>query len=322
MVKKIISSKLFRQAKEKRVRGKKSKAQIGKKKSAKKSKNMRKKLEKESFNKDYFLEERINFLSMQEPTFINKLLEREKNEFNEKNQDNSRPKYKQENRVLTLIGLKDIITQIREQNPHLKIQDKFIFSVMALFDFYLEKSERELKRVDMIKALYSCLGIIDKLENIRVFSDPYFEKYKGCDSETEIIETVDLNFYPVKLFDYFDAFYFKIKQIKKNDKKFLEYFEQFKKIFLDFAFYLVFHEHSLKLRPSTNFVSCLLLTYDRSQNILPKSQNFNELNDFIKQFEYSKEELLNANIMAEESIFVYNKMLQNIHEKSQINHKE
>ena len=64
MVKKIISSKFFRQTKEKRVRGKKSKDQIGKKKSAKKSKNMRKKLEKESFNKDYFLEERINFLSM------------------------------------------------------------------------------------------------------------------------------------------------------------------------------------------------------------------------------------------------------------------
>lgn len=320
MVKTIIKSNFLRQAKQKRMRGKKSKNEINKKKNSKtykKDKNLRKNPIKISFDINYYLKERIYFLFIEETNNINKLLATEKNELNETYLN--KPKYKQENRVLVLIGLKDIITQIIQQNPHLAFPDNFIFSVIALFDFYLDKSTKELKRVDMVRALYSCLDLIDKEQNIGIFSNSYFEKYVNCDMEIEIFETVDLNFYPVKLFDYFDIFYFKITQIKKNDKKFLDYFEKFKKKFLDLAFYMVFHEHSKKLKPSNNFVSCLIHAYEST---LPINQNFNELNDFINQFDYSEEDYSNSNIMLEESISVYNQMLQNIHEKNQMSHKE
>jgi hypothetical protein len=320
MVKTIIKSNFLRQAKQKRMRGKKSKNEINKKKNSKtykKDKNLKKNPIKISLDINYYLKERINFLFLEVTTNINKLLATEKNELNETYLN--KPKYKQENRVLVLIGLKDIITQIIQQNPHLVFPDNFIFSVIALFDFYLDKSTKELKRVDMVRALYSCLDLIDKEQNIGIFSNSYFEKYVNYDMEIEIFETVDLNFYPVKLFDYFDIFYFKITQIKKNDKKFLDYFEEFKKKFLDLAFYMVFHEHSKKLKPSNNFVSCLIHAYEST---LPINQNFNELNDFINQFDYSEEDYSNSNIMIEESISVYNQMLKNIHEKNQMSHKE
>ena len=320
MVKTIIKSNFLRQAKQKRMRGKKSKNEINKKKNSKtykKDKNLKKNPIKISLDINYYLKERINFLSLEVTTNINKLLATEKNELNETYLN--KPKYKQENRVLVLIGLKDIITQIIQQNPHFVFPDNFIFSVIALFDFYLDKSTKELKRADMVRALYSCLDLIDKEQNIGIFSNSYFEKYVNCDMEIEIFETVDLNFYPVKLFDYFDIFYFKITQIKKNDKKFLDYFEEFKKKFLDLAFYMVFHEHSKKLKPSNNFVSCLIHAFERT---LPINQNFNELNECINRFDYSEEDYSNSNIMIEESISVYNQMLKNIHEKNQMSHKE
>ena len=105
-------------------------------------------------------------------------------------------------------------------------------------------------------------------------------------------------------------------QLKKNDKNFLKYIENFKQIFLEIEFYIIFHEYSKKVKPSINFVSCLLLTYEQTKNMIPKGSNFNELSQFINHFEYSEEHYSNSKIWIEESIYVYSKLIQNMNHKN------
>ena len=316
MVKEISKAALVKKAKIKRVRGTKSKKELKKNKKSKTNKISNIKNEnssEKSFDMSYYLKERINFLKTIDNIAINKLLNSEKNEFLECNQniEEKVSNYSEENRALVLIGLKDIISQICQQNENLKFPDNFIFSSIALFDYYLDRTEKKFKRPDMIKALYACLDIIDKQLNVGVFSSSFFKKFYDTDLVVEIIETVDLNYNPVKIYDFFEIFYFKITQ-NKNDFKFLEYMGKFKKVFLDISFYILFHEHSKKERPSTNFVSCLLLTYENTKTILPENENFAEFYEFLKQFEYYETDFSNSKIMLEESIDVYNKLLKKL----------
>lgn len=316
MVKEIFKAYDMKKTPIKRSRGLKLKkvTKTNKKSKARKSQKTKKENSSEKpFDMNYYLKERINFLNTIDKKSINDLLNLEKDEFLECNSNTkeNEPKYTEKNRALVLIGLKDIISQLCQQNENLKFPDSFIYFIIAIFDYYLSLSEKELKRSDMVKALYACLDLIDKMLNIGVFSTSFFKKFYDTDLEIEIMETVDLNFIPVKIFDYFDIFYFKITQ-NQNNQKLLEYMENFKKVFLDISFYILFHEHSKKEKPSTNFVSCLLLTYENTKEILPDNENFKEFYEFLKQFEYSETDFSNSKIMLEESIDVYNKLLKNL----------
>ena len=316
MVKGIFQATLVTKEKTKRVRGTKSKKELNKNKKAKTNKKSKIKNEEPSekpFDMNYYLKERINFLKTIEDMALNKLLELEKEEFLEINSNakENESKYSEENRALVLIGLKDIISQLCEQNKELKFPESFIFAAIALFDYYLDRAEKKFKRSDMVKALYACLDLIDKKLNIGVFSSSFFKKFYDTDLQIDIIEAVDLNFNPVKIYDFFDIFYFKITK-KKTNCDFLEYMERFRNVFLDISFYILFHEHSKKEKPSINFVSCLLLTYENTKIFLPKNENFKEFYEFLGQFEYYETDFSNSKIMLAESIDVYSKLMKNL----------
>lgn len=316
MVKEIFKAITMKRAKIKRVRGLKSKKQqknTKKLKTKKKSEIKKENSSGEPFDMNYYLKERINFLNTIDKKTINDLLDLENEEFLECNLNTkeNRANYTEKNRALVLIGLKDIISQLCEQNDNLKFPDNFIFSAIALFDNYLSRTKKELKRSDMVKGLYACLDLIDKMLHVGVFSTEFFKKFYDTDSEIEIMETVDLNFNPVKIYDFFDIFYFKIIQNKEN-RILIEYMEIFKNAFFDISFFILFHEHSKKEKPSTNFVSCLMLTYENTKTLLPEDENFKEFYEFIKEFKYSETDFSNSKIMLEESIDVYSKLLKNL----------
>ena len=317
MAKGIFQANIVTKGKKKRVRGTKSKKELKKNKKSKtdiKSKIKSENTPDKPFDMNYYyLKERIKFLKTIDDMTINKLLELEKEEFLEINSNTkeNEPNYSEENRALVLVGLKDIISQLCEQNEGLKFPDSFIFEAIALFDYYLDRAEKKFKRSDMVKALYACLDLIDKKLNVGVFCSSFFKNFYDTDLQIEIIETVDLNFKPVKIYDFFQIFYFKITQ-KKTNCKFLEYMDIFKNVFLDISFYILFHEHSKKEKPSTNFVSCMLLTYQNTKIFLPENENFQEMNEFLRLIEYYPSDFLNSKIMLEESIDVYNKLMKNL----------
>lgn len=316
MVKEVFRVNTVKKTKLKRVRGLKSKKEqniIKKSKTKKKSEIKKENSSGEPFYMNYYLKERINFLNTIDKKSINDLLNLENDEFLECNSNTKEngANYTEKNRALVLIGLKDIISQLCQQNENLKFPDNFIFSAIALFDSYLSRSKKELKRSDMVKGLYACLDLIDKILHVGVFSTEFFKKFYDTDSVIEIMETVDLNFNPVKIYDFFDIFYFKITQNKENHIL-LEYIEIFKNAFFDISFFILFHEHSKKEKPSTNFVSCLMITYEKTKTLLPKNENFKEFYEFLKQFKYSETDFSNSKIMLEESIDVYSKLLKTL----------
>ena len=308
MVKTKFKAELPKKSKIKRLRGIKSKI------NSKNNKKLQKRKETKKFDKNYYLNGRINFLDSQFSSTINSLLTREINEFNGDKVERKEMNYIEEDRFIVLLGLKDIITKIFEQNKKVIIPDKFIFSVISLFDNYLDKLERQLNQKDMVKALYACLSLIDKEQNIGVFISPCFQKYINPEIEMDILEIVDLNIYPVKMYDFFGPFLFRIKQIKKDDELFMDYIKKYEKIFCDFGVFLLFHKYSKLKKPSINFISCFILTYKITKNMLPQENDFMEkfINLIKNELKITEEEDLNCEPLVKESILIYKKILNKL----------
>ena len=316
MVKSILKSSILRHKNGKKFRqlNRGNEANKNKKPNVEKKTRKKKEISPDNSYINYYLKEKINFLLSEAENSIKNLLNRENEEFYNitSTEIQKEMKYKQENRALVLIGLEDIINQLCENNKNLVFPADFIFSVIALFDYYLIKSEKQFNRLDMVKTIYACLDLIDTKQKLGVFNSSFFQKYINYDIEIDIIEAVDINLIPVKIFDFFAIFYLKITQVRKYDKKFLAYMNKFKKVFFQTEFYFIFHEHSKTVKPSINFVSCLLLTYEQTENMIPKGSTFNELFQFINQFSYSKEKYLNSINMIKESIGVYKEMIKKL----------
>ena len=322
MVKSTLKQSNKRQAKEKRVKSLTLKIKKNKKKSLKqikKSKNKTNKTQEKPAYLNYYLKDKINFLNSELIYTLNNLVNKENSEFYEniKIIAANNINYREEQRAFILIWLKDLIYQICQQNINVKFPDNFIFAVIALFDSYLTKCEKQVNKQDMVKILYGCADIIDKEQNLGIFTSPFFQKYHNNGIEFEILEIVDLELYPAKLYDFFEVFYFKVSQNKKNDTVFINYFKIFRQTFLDLAFYLLFHEYSKTKKPSINFISCLLLTYEKTKNFLPKKDNYLDIciNEFKNKFEYLDDEYSNIKIIIEESFYIYNKMYDNLKSK-------
>ena len=308
MVKTKFNAKLPKKSKIRRLRGIKSRI------NSKNNQNLQKNKKEKPFDKNYYLKERINFFNSEFSNTISNLLTREINEFNDNKVEKKELNYKEEDRLIVLIGLKDIITKICEQNENVVIPDKFTFSVISLFDNFLDKFERQLNKKDMVKVLYACLSLIDKEQNIGVFISPCFQKYINPDIEMDILEIVDLNIYPIKMYDFFNVFLFRIKQIKKDEALFMDYIQKFERIFCDFGFFLLFHKYSKIKKPSINFISCFILTYDITKNMLPQENDFMEkFIKFIKnELKISEDENTNCEPLVKESILIYKNILSTI----------
>ena len=261
MVKIIQKSKGSRTSPTKRVRGIKSR--INPNNSTKRKKAPSRKILPKIFDINYYLKPKIDFLLSQEDNKLTKLIDTEASEFSETKADET-PKYKQEHRALAIIGLKDIIYQVIQLGEgKIKLSDNFIFSVISLFELYIKNTEKDLSKNDMIKSLYSCLCLIDQVENIQVFTTAFFKKTtnQNFNLDINILNVVDMNLFPIKVYDYFDIFFLRISQERKSDKKYQSYLQIFKSVFIEFNFYFAFHENSKMKKPSKNFISCLIMTY-------------------------------------------------------------
>ncbi len=314
MVKTIIKSIVSRGSRTKRIRGVKSR--IKSNNSIKKEKNNSRKIEAKPFDMNYYSQPKINFLLSQEDNTITRLLKKESSEFSEIKPDET-PKYKQEHRAVALIGLKDIIFQVFELSKgKLSLPDNFVFSVIALYELYIRSSKKDLSKSENIKSLFSCLIFIDQFQNIQVFTTSFFKRTTNPNFEMDlnILNVVDLNLFPVKIYDYFEIFFLRISQEKKDDKKYQKYINLFNDVFAEFNFYFSFHENSKIKRPSINFISCLIMTSIFINNKYKLKYEIIEdyINYYKRIMKYDDQEYLFAKEIIKESKHVYDYLVGNL----------
>ena len=257
MVKIIYKSKISHHIRIKRVRGLKFKII-----SNKRIKNFRRKprriaLKPKHFDKNYYLKQKINILLSQEDETLERFRSIENAEFSEQTNTNT-DNYRKQDRELAIIGLKDMVCQIISANPRIKniFPKNFIPSVIALLDYYLKKTEKQLNRANLIKSLYSALIYIDKERGLGIFNKSFLNNFE---LSTEFLNIIDANLYPIKVYDYFEIFFLRVSQVNKYDLKHKEYLRKFKKVFIEFDFYLSFNNKYKIFKPYQNFISCLLL---------------------------------------------------------------
>ena len=314
MVKTIIKSIVSRGSRTKRIRGVKSR--IKSNNSIKKEKNNSRKIEAKPFDMNYYSQPKINFLLSQEDNTITRLLKKEALEFSEVKPDET-PKYKQEHRAIALIGVKDIIFQVFELSKgKLSLPDNFVFSVIALYELYIRSSKKDLSKSENIKSLFSCLIFIDQFQNIQVFTTSFFKRTTNPNFEMDlnILNVVDLNLFPVKIYDYFEIFFLRISQEKKDDKKYQKYINLFNDVFAEFNFYFSFHENSKIKKPSINFISCLIMTYTFISNKYKLKYEIIEdyINYYKRIMKYDDQEYLFAKEIIKESKHVYDYLVGNL----------
>lgn len=205
-------------------------------------------------------------------------------------------KYTPEDRQFILIGIVDLFEKVEKE---VKLPENLIFSTIAFFDNYIEKTEKSLSKKEMVSALYACLDILDKYENINVFSSPIFKPYYNPINEYEILETVDLEVYPDKLYDHFQKFYYPLTQTYQHNKKIMDFLNEFKKIFRNFAFFLLFHNESQKKTALSNFISCLVLSYEKCK-----------INEQAKILEVSINQLKENNNYSDNDCFICKQLIE------------
>lgn len=213
-------------------------------------------------------------------------------------------------RYIVLFHLLKMVEQINKQ---IKLPDNFILSCIAFLDNYLNRAEKFINPKEMEMALFGCLDILDKEQNINIFSNSNFKNYIDFELEYEILEVVDLEVYPEKLYDHFNKFYNELVQNHYQNKIIINYLNEFKAQFLNYAFFTMFHIKLNEKKPFTNFLSCMLLTYERIKEIMPKEAFFLEekIKEYIIINEYSNNEYSLFKKLINESIYIYNNLLLN-----------
>jgi hypothetical protein len=228
--------------------------------------------------------------------------------------DESNLKYHPEDRHFIFIGIMDLLEKV---NAEVELPENFIFSTIAFFDKYLEKTEKFLSKKEMVSALYACLDILDKEQNINIFTNEMFKPYFTFETECEILETVDLEVYPEKLYDHFQKMYYFLTQIHQIEPTFMKFVKEFKKIFLNFAFFLLFHNESKKKTPISNFISCCILSYEKCKNTLPQESTILKecIEEIKKNNNYSDNDSEKSRQLIDESICNFNKIYREIKNK-------
>ena len=220
-------------------------------------------------------------------------------------------KYDPKDRQFILFGIIDLFEKVNELA---ELPEDLLFSLIAFFDKYLEKTEKTLTKKEMVSALYACLDILDKEQNINIFTHPNFKSYYTPQSENEILETVDLEVYPEKLYDHFQKFYYHLAQNHQHNPNFMGFLKNFKNSFKNFGFFLVFNDESLKHTPISNFISCLILSYEKCKSYMPGEEKI--LKDYIDEIKagnkYSKDEYSISKRLIDESIYNFNSLLYRI----------
>lgn len=303
MVKIILKSIISRHIRTKRVRG--LRFRVISNRHRRNQRRRPRRIVKKRFNMNYYLKPKINFLLSQEEEIFNTLRRSENYEFSEHIAVNN-DVYKKKDRELAIIGLKDMACQIIASNPHIKkiIPDYFIPSAIALLDYYLKHTKKQLTQSTLIKALYSAVIYIDQEKGLGIFNKSFLNNFV---LNKELFEVVNATLYPVKVYDYFEIFYLRISQKNKHDKNHKKYIKKFKKVFLEFDFYLSFNENYRKFRPYQNFISCLLMTRNFIQNndFLTNEIVDNDIEYFRSKIEYNKYVYDSCCYLIKESKYIY-----------------
>lgn len=208
-------------------------------------------------------------------------------------------------RTLALLILLKITKQIKVQFP---LPDKYLFSIIALFDSYLNKVDKKLNRTDIIKALFGCIDIIDKESNFNFLSNSNFKKYIDVDLVYDILEIVDLDIYPEKMYDHFAKFYYQLEQSQKGNIFFLSFLNIFKKKYLKISFLLLINNKSINKKPIINFISCWLYTYENIRKDMPIEAAFltNCIKKLFEANNYCCKDFLDSKNLIDESIYLCN----------------
>ena len=250
-----------------------------------------------------YSKDRIEFLFSESDNVINEYLTKEIEEFVPYfSQEPINPLMKKQ-RTCIIYGLFDLINKITAGSNYV-FSENFMHSVIALYDYFLAKSQKEMKFYYMGRTMYACMDIIDKESGMGVFLNEDFQNRFTTDDEIDVLEATDFLLYPIKPFDYFSHFCFNAHVIKREDSNFLNYLKKFKEKFDKLAFYFLINEKTKLNKPSTNYLSIFSMVYETTKNELPLGDNFinDYLNNFKNRIQYSNEDYSLAKNQLKESI--------------------
>ena len=250
-----------------------------------------------------YSKDRIDFLYAERENIINEYLTKEIEEFD--------PHFSAEaingnmtiKRNCIIYCLYDILNNITKTFGY-RFPENFKHSVIALYDYFLSKSNKEMKVLYMGRTMYACMDIIDKEEGIGVFLNEKFQKMFTTDDEIDVLEVTDFKLYPVKPFDYFAHFCVNAYISKRGDMNFFIYLKKLKEKFDEIAFYLLSNGETKRNKPSVNYCSIFSLAYDETKKHLPLGDNYinDYMNNFKARIKYSSEDYLLALQLYQDSI--------------------
>jgi len=250
-----------------------------------------------------YSKDRIEFLFDESENVLNDYLTKEIEEFIPYiSQEPVNPSMKKQ-RNCVIYGLFDLMNKIATGFNY-TFPENYMHSVIALYDYFLAKSQKEMKFFYMGRTMYACMDIIDKESGLGLFLNDDFQNKFTTDDEIDVLEATDFKLYPIKPFDYFSQFCFNAHVIKGEDSDFLNYLKKIQEKFDEIAFYFLINEETKLNKPSTNYFSIFSMAYEATKDELPNGDNF--INDYMNKFknriQYSNEDLSLAKNQLEESI--------------------
>ena len=115
-----------------------------------------------------YSKDRIEFLFSESDNVINEYLTKEIDEFVPYfSQEPINPLMKKQ-RTCIIYGLFDLINKITAGSNYV-FPENFMHSVIALYDYFLAKSQKEMKFYYMGRTMYACMDIIDKESGMEYF---------------------------------------------------------------------------------------------------------------------------------------------------------
>ena len=248
---------------------------------------------------DYYLQDKINFLEDLFPSSFEELQKKDLIKMEKKLNNKKKLNFREEDRIKVLVQMYRFITSIQQQEKN--IPDYYYFSAVALLDLYLDNTDDFLSIKDIEKIMVVIMIILAKIDRI-VFFNTNFKDYLTEDQiselEVKIINATDLELYPIKSFYYFECLYLHINTIeKKNQNYFKVLIRELKEIYKESAFLLTLFYNSNKINCSTNFVSCMIYSYDKfiengDVDVYFRSFMNQLLNNIKRQFNYSEKDYI------------------------------
>ena len=169
-----------------------------------------------------YSKDRIEFLFDESENVLNDYLTKEIEEFIPYiSQEPVNPSMKKK-RNCVIYGLFDLMNKITTGFNY-TFPENYMHSVIALYDYFLAKSQKEMKFFYMGRTMYACMDIIDKESGLGVFLNDDFQNKFTTDDEIDVLEATDFKLYPIKPFDYFSQFCFNAHVIKREDSDFLNH---------------------------------------------------------------------------------------------------